>query len=29
LGVPKCPKTAQKTYFLVAPDHFFLKKRAY
>jgi hypothetical protein len=22
LGVPKCPK---KTYFLVAPDHFFLK----
>jgi hypothetical protein len=25
MGVPKCPKTAQKTYFLVAPDHFFLK----
>jgi hypothetical protein len=25
LGVSKCPKTAQNTYFLVAPDHFFLK----
>jgi hypothetical protein len=25
LGVPKSPKTAQKNYFLVAPDHFFLK----
>jgi hypothetical protein len=25
LGVPKFPKTAQKTYFLVASDHFFLK----
>ena len=25
LGVPKCPKTTQKTYFLVALDHFFLK----
>jgi hypothetical protein len=25
LGVPKGPKTAQKTYFLVVPDHFFLK----
>jgi hypothetical protein len=25
LEVPKCPKTTQKTYFLVAPDHFFLK----
>jgi hypothetical protein len=24
-GVPKCPKTAQKTYVLVAPDHFFLE----
>ena len=27
LGVPKCPKIAQKSYFLVAPDHFFLKNR--
>jgi hypothetical protein len=25
LEVPKCPKTAEKTYFLVALDHFFLK----
>jgi hypothetical protein len=25
--VPRCPKTAQKTYFLVAPDHLFLKNR--
>jgi hypothetical protein len=25
LGVPKCLKTAHKSYFLVAPDHFFLK----
>jgi hypothetical protein len=25
LGVPECPKTAQKTCFLVAPDDFFLK----
>jgi hypothetical protein len=24
LGMPKCPKTAQKTYFLVALGHFFL-----
>jgi hypothetical protein len=23
--VPECPKTAQKTYFLVALDNFFLK----
>jgi hypothetical protein len=23
--VPECPKTAQKTYFLAAPDNFFLK----
>jgi hypothetical protein len=22
--MPKCPKTAQKTYFLVAPEYFFL-----
>jgi hypothetical protein len=25
MRVPKCPKTAQKTYFLVPPDHYFLK----
>jgi hypothetical protein len=25
MGVPECPKTAQKTYLLVAPDNFFLK----
>jgi hypothetical protein len=24
-GVPECPKTAQKTFFLVALDNFFLK----
>jgi hypothetical protein len=24
--VPKCPKTAEKNYFLVAPDYFFLKE---
>jgi hypothetical protein len=25
LGVPKCPKPAQKTYFLVGPVHLFFK----
>jgi hypothetical protein len=25
LEVPKCPKTVEKNYFLVVPDHFFYK----